>query len=43
MLHITLTDLMEFDHQYPGVLTDADTVIWQIELIRKQLEGKRQD
>lgn len=36
LLHITLTDLIEFDHTYPGVLTDVDTIVWQIELIKAQ-------
>ena len=41
LLHITLHDLIEFDHDYPGILRDVDTVVWQIEIIKKQLEGKK--
>ena len=38
LLHITLNDLMEFDHAYPGVLPDVDTLVWQIELVKQQVK-----
>jgi hypothetical protein len=41
LLHITLTDLIEFDHAYPGILDDVDTIVWQVELIKAQNESKK--
>jgi hypothetical protein len=40
-LHITLADLLEFDHLYPGVLKDVDTYIWQLELTKAQVESEK--
>jgi hypothetical protein len=41
ILHITLTDLLDFDHTYPGVLKDVDTIIWQLELTKAQSKSEK--
>ena len=39
-VQITLRDLIELEHEYPGLLKDVDTCIWQVMLIKQQIESK---
>ena len=39
LIHVTLPDLLEMEDRYPGVLTDVDTCVWQIELIKAQVKA----
>jgi hypothetical protein len=40
---ITLKDLIELEHTYPGLLKDVDLCLWQVHLIKSQLEGEGDD
>jgi hypothetical protein len=39
MVHITLQDLLEIEHRFPGLTGDIDTCIWQVLLIKQQVEA----
>lgn len=38
MVHITLKDLIDLEHEYPGMLNDIDTLNWQVLLVQGQLK-----
>lgn len=39
LIHITLTDLITLEHEYPGLLRDIDTLNWQVLLVKDQMKG----
>lgn len=41
LIHITLTDLINLEHEYPGALKDIDTLNWQVMLVKDQMKDTR--
>jgi hypothetical protein len=40
LVHVTISDLLTLESQFPGLLGDIDTCVWQIELIREQMKAQ---
>lgn len=40
-VHITLSDLITLEHEFPGMFQDVDKLIWQVLLIKRQNESER--
>lgn len=38
MIHMTLLDLLETQQHFPGLVSDIDRCIWQVMLIKQQLD-----
>jgi hypothetical protein len=36
-------DVVETETRYPGLLTDMDTILWQEQLIRAQVDQEKRD
>lgn len=39
VVHIGLRDLIELEHEYPGMFKDVDTLTWQVLLIKEQMKS----
>jgi hypothetical protein len=41
VVHINLKDLIELEHDVPGIAKDLDTLSWQILLIKQQMQDEK--